>query len=90
MAGHYEANKRWRYRNPTLRYAGVKRYYQKTQNAPNSGKRYTDEEIKMIVDHKMTDSQISKTIGRSVGAIQKLRYKLRIAEIQKNHHAGDD
>ena len=94
MSKHYESNKRWRYRNPALRHAATKRYYQKTQNAVNGGHRYTDKEIKMIVEHKIPDSQLSKEIGRSVGAIQKLRYKLRIEEYERGntiiHHTGDE
>lgn len=51
-----------------------KRYYKKTQNANNSGRRWSSEEIKIVLEHKMSDSEISKLIGRSVGAIQSRRF----------------
>lgn len=51
------------------------RYYQKTQDAINSGQRWSDEETELVMKHEMTDTEISKAIGRSVQAIQLRRYK---------------
>ena len=50
------------------------RYYQKTQGAINSGQRWSDEETELVMKHEMTDTEISKAIGRSVQAIQLRRY----------------
>lgn len=50
-----------------------KRYYRKTQNAKNSGRPWTKEEIKIVMEHDMTDTEISNLIGRSVAAIQNRR-----------------
>ena len=54
-----------------------KKYYKKTANSINSNKRYTEEEIIMILRHELTDPEISKKIGRSVNSIQvmRIRYK---------------
>lgn len=46
------------------------KYYRKTANAKNRGKRWTAEEIEMIMLHEHTDTIISKIIGRSVESIQ--------------------
>ena len=50
-----------------------RRYYAKTQNAKNSGKSWSEEEIRLIMEHKMTDSKLAVLIGRSIGAIQQKR-----------------
>lgn len=46
------------------------KYYRKTAYAENHGKRWTTEEIEMVMLHEMPDDEISKIIGRSVQAIQ--------------------
>lgn len=46
------------------------RYYGKTSSAPNSRKRWTDEEVQLVLRHEITDTELSKKIGRSVMAIQ--------------------
>lgn len=53
------------------------KYYHKTQNAPNSKSRYTDEEIEMILNHSIPDIELSRKIGRSVQAIQQKRKKVK-------------
>lgn len=53
------------------------RYYNKTANAPNSYNRLTLAEIQMILEHKMTDHELSKILGRSVRAIQVARSRYR-------------
>jgi len=52
-----------------------RRYYGKTQNAKNSKMLWTQEDIKMIMNSTMTDSELSKLLGRSVASIQNKRYK---------------
>lgn len=49
------------------------RYYRKTQNAKNSHRAWTKEEIDLIMRHEMTDSKLAVIIGRSLGAIQQKR-----------------
>lgn len=51
-----------------------KRYYNKTINAKNQWERWTDEHLQMVLEHKLTDTEISKKIGRSVSAIQQIRW----------------
>ena len=55
----------------------AKRYYKKhSQNATNSKQGYTIEEINMIMQHEISDVELSKKIGRSVRAIQVKRAKI--------------
>ena len=53
------------------------RYYGATRNAENSKMPYTEKEIALILNHTMTDRELSKTIGRSMQAIQTKRSKLK-------------
>lgn len=53
-----------------------KRYYGKTQDAPNSRKYWTSREIKMIMAKNMADRELSQILGRSMKAIQVKRYKI--------------
>ena len=71
---HYQSNKEWRHRNPIIRNAGKNRYYQKTQNATNGGKRYDTADEELIFNHDISDSELSALIGRSVAAIQHKRH----------------
>lgn len=57
-----------------------RRYYGKTQGARNSWKPWTKEEIRLVMEHKMTDSELAKLIGRSIGAIQQKRLVQRKLE----------
>jgi len=50
------------------------RYYRKTTYAENHKKPWTRKEINMVMEHKITDTELSSLIGRSVGAIQKMRF----------------
>ncbi len=70
---NYKHNKEWRYKHPETRYAGKRRYYSKTAFAPNGKKRLSLEEINLILAHEIPDMELSKILGRSVGAIQKAR-----------------
>ena len=75
MTKGYEYNKKWRMKHPDIRYEGKKRYYQKTQEARNGRKTYMKTEVCIILDHKVPDTELSYMLGRSVGAIQKKRYR---------------
>ena len=46
------------------------KYYGKTADSENSHKRWTDEEIEIIMRHEVPDHVISAAIGRSVESIQ--------------------
>lgn len=67
----YKDLEKWRNANN----AQKKRYYKKTQNARNSKLFWTKEDIELVMEHKISDSELSKVIGRSVLAIQKMRCK---------------
>ena len=54
-----------------------RRYYQKTADAPNSGKSWSQEEDGIIMKHTIPDREISVLIGRSMNAICKRRWFLK-------------
>ncbi len=60
-----------------------KKYYSKSANAQNSNKRLTEQEIQMILEHKIPDSELSEQIGRSLKAIQNARMRYRHKEAYK-------
>ena len=83
MTVGYENNKRWRKKNPPIRYAGKRRYYRQFQeNVHNRKQRWTIEDINIILDKKIIDRNISFLIGRSVGSIQCKRARLK-SEIKR-------
>lgn len=47
-----------------------RRYYARTTDAKRRYARYTDAEEKLILAHVVSDTELSKIIGRSVRAIQ--------------------
>lgn len=55
-------------------------YYGKTKNSANSHQRWTVREIEIVMAHEMTDMEISKLIGRSVGSIQVARWRMQKRE----------
>jgi hypothetical protein len=71
----YKHNKKWRLKNPKKRNKERKRYYRKTQNSLNSGKRWTDEDVDQIIMPKKLDTKLAVELGRSVEAIQVRRCK---------------
>jgi hypothetical protein len=71
----YSANKKWRTTHPKVRDAEKRRYYRKSAWAPNRYRRWTWEEIQLILYSRLTDSKLSKKLGRSVGSIQIKRSK---------------
>ena len=52
-----------------------KNYAKSRENAFASGKKWTDEEVVLVMSHSISDSVLSKQIGRSVEAIQQKRNK---------------
>lgn len=60
--------------------AYFRRYYDKTTDAPNRGQGWTVEEERLVLEHSMSDHELSRLIGRSVKAIQIKRSKLRKGE----------
>lgn len=57
------------------RNAERQKYYDKTSYAPNHRQRWSDDEINMVLRHEVSDTELSKMIGRSVRAIQIMRWK---------------
>lgn len=53
------------------------KYYARTVEAENRKQPYTEHEVALILEHSVTDTQLSKIIGRSVKAIQVKRAKLK-------------
>ena len=61
-----------------LRNKQRKRNYAKGRiNATNSKSRYTEKELLLILDHDITDAELSKLLGRSVESIQIKRARLK-------------
>lgn len=72
-----EYKKRYREKHPEYYYAEKRKYYRKTAFNVNYKQRFSDEEIDMIINHEIPDSELSKKIGRSVQSIQIKRSRLR-------------
>lgn len=58
------------------RYIGRKRYYSQT-SFKYLRRPWSDTEDKLVVEHKITDRELSKQIERSMSAIQSRRAKLK-------------
>ena len=54
-----------------------RRYYQRTQDAPNKNSRWTNGEIDMILAKEKPDRELSQILGRSVRAIQLMRNRMK-------------
>ena len=54
-----------------------RKYYRETANAENRYKKWTKEEIKLILEHKISDREISKLIMRSMKSIVMKRTKIK-------------
>lgn len=89
---HYEVNKTWRKRHPKRRYTQRARYYRKHQSyAVNKDQPYDDFDDQMILDRVILDKSgeiiqtgvcdvsLAKHLGRSVGAIQGHRGRIKKA-----------
>ena len=68
--------KRWRRKHPVKWNAQKARNYNKTSNAPNSNLKWCDWEIEMILEHSISDRELSKKLGRSVQSIQIKRCRI--------------
>ena len=66
---NYSNVEKWR----TTKRKQKNRYYGKTENAKNGNNPWTKEEIDMVMEHKLTDRELSALLGRSMMAIQKVR-----------------
>lgn len=74
----YKYNTAWRKNHPDRWQKSKKEYYRKRrENATNGWTRWTPDELRMVMDQSITDTQLSKKLGRSVQAIQTKRSKLR-------------
>ena len=60
-----------------------RRYYSKTQYARNGNVKWTEEENNLVLQHNITDTELSKLIGRSVASIQTQRSVLKKKMAQK-------
>lgn len=69
----YALWKEWRKRHPEYRNSSRKRYYRKTAHSTNHNRRWSAEELELITEHKIPDTQLSLLLGRSVGSIQAQR-----------------
>ena len=47
-----------------------RRYYRRTQRAENERRKWTEEEIQMIMERKYSDRDLSDLLGRSMMSIQ--------------------
>lgn len=75
---HAECQRNWRQNNPVLRQEQAKRYYARLRRwALNNRKRWTKREVAMVLERKLSDREIAKTIKRSVLAIQAKRCACR-------------
>lgn len=53
------------------------KYYEKTTYSRNYKKRWTDAEEIMVISHRLSDSELAKELGRSVGSIQRKRFLIK-------------
>ena len=74
----YADNKRWRLGHTTKRNASRKKYYRQFQDAKNSRKRWTLEDMDEIVfsSDVTSDREFHHRLGRSIAAIQHKRCQL--------------
>lgn len=52
-----------------------KRYYARSANSKRSNKVWTEEEIRIVMEHKESDEVISKKLQRSIASIQRKRFR---------------
>lgn len=72
----YKHNKNWRHTHPEGWNAQKKAYYARAKGDDVNGKRkWTQEEIDLIMRHDISDRELTKTLGRSMQAIQVKRSK---------------
>lgn len=54
-----------------------KDYYARTQNARNSNTFWTVEELIIVKEHLVSDTEIANLLGRSVAAVQTARHNIK-------------
>lgn len=75
---HQVYDKKWRQEHPEVRNRQRQRHYAKFQNRANDRKRWTEEELAMIIaPNRPCDRDLVKILERSMGAIQRMRAKVR-------------
>ena len=72
----------YRSRKKEVSQAQNKKYYNKTSNARNGRRRFTEQELVLIWQHNITDTELSERIGRSVQSIQIKRSRMKTGLIQ--------
>lgn len=55
-----------------------KRYFKQTQG--NEPRRWEPEEIRLMLETKMTDRELAKTLNRSIQSIQMKRHRLKLEQ----------
>lgn len=65
-----------------------KRNYNKTAYAKNHRKPFTDYEDTLILDHAITDIELSNLIGRSVQSIQFRRCRLKKINMEDKNNGN--
>jgi len=84
MSSSYKENKKWRLKNRAKRNAERLRYYNKHRlNKVNVGAVWVERECRMVLEHRYTDVELSRLLGRTVQSIQALRCKLKKQEKEK-------
>ena len=74
----YQSNKSWRKKHPSAWQTTKQRYYKQFEaNAYNKHQRWTVEEINLILKKIISDRCLARWFGRSVKAIQCLRFRMR-------------
>lgn len=79
-AYHVAYMKKWRKteKGKKIRYERRKAYYAKTGHLSAGRRRkWTEDEIKILVNANCTDEELAYTLNRSVAGIQKKRWELR-------------
>lgn len=76
---NYKYTKKWRMtpNGREKRRILRQRYYEKYNFGTGELNRYSDEDLELINDPKLTDREIAKILGRSVMAIQIKRSRMR-------------
>ena len=59
------------------RYRTRKKYYSKTAFSPAHKTRWTKNEEQLVLDHTITDNELSKILCKSVASIQMKRIRLK-------------
>lgn len=74
-------NRRNEYKNMQKWYdtkkAQQSRYYGRTAFAPQHHKIWSEEDRRKVWEHEIPDNKLAKEIGRSVGAIQMMRSRMK-------------